>query len=126
MPVPVDPKEVEASPKKLNNGRACGYDSMPAELLKYAAEILAQPIADIFNQSIEEHQPLGIGRGVLILLQKPGKKQGPMSILIPSIVLLTTLHKTLSLLVLNRIYKKGSGMRITTSLCSEIDTWFGT
>ena len=108
MPVPVHPEEVEASMKKLNNGRACGYDSMPAEMLQYAADVVAQPIADIFNQSLEEHQPLSIGRGVLILLQKPGKKQGPLSSLRP-IVLLTTLRKTLSLLVLNRIYKKVDG-----------------
>ena len=101
----IRPKEVESSMKKLNNGRSCGYDSMPAELLKYAADVLAQPIADIFKQALEEQQPLSIGRGVLILLQKSGKPRGPLSSLRP-IVLLTALRKTLSLVALNRIYEK--------------------
>ena len=91
--------------KKLNNGRACGLDSMPGELLKYAADTLAQPIADIFNQALEAQQPLSIGHGILILLQKPGKPKGPLSSLRP-IVLLTALRKTILLLVLNRIYEK--------------------
>ena len=93
LPIPIQPKEVESSMKKLKY-----------ELPKYAADMLAQPIADIFNQALEEQQPLSIGHGVLILLQKPGKPRGPLSSLRP-IVLLTALRKTLSLLVLNSYEK---------------------
>jgi len=91
--------------KKLNNARACGYDSLPGELLKYAADQLHAPLAALFNQSLEHGQPLELGRGILILLQKPGKPIGALSSLRP-IVLLTTLRKVLSLVVLARISSK--------------------
>ena len=62
-------------------------------------------MAVIFNQALEHHQPLKIGHGTLILLQKPGKPIGALSSLRP-IVLLTTLRKVLSLVVLPRITNK--------------------
>ena len=62
-------------------------------------------VAAIFNQALEHHQPLEIGHGMLILLQKPGKPIGALSSLRP-IVLLTTLRKVLSLVVLSRITNK--------------------
>ena len=37
--------------KKLNNARACGYDSLPGELIKYAADQLDTSVAAIFNQA---------------------------------------------------------------------------
>ena len=94
--------------KKLNNARACGYGSLPGELLKYAADQLDAPLAALFNQSLEHGQPLELvelGRGILILLQKPGKPIGALSSLRP-IVLLTTFCKVLSLMVLARISSK--------------------
>ena len=71
----------------------------PVPLLKYAADQLDTPLEALFNQSLEHGQPLELGRGVLILLQKPGKPIGPLPSLRP-IVLLTTLRKVLSLVVL--------------------------
>ena len=59
----------------------------------------------IFNDALEHHEPLGLGKGVLILIQKPGKPKGPLTSVRP-IVLLTTLRKTLSLVVLSRIAPK--------------------
>ena len=46
--------------KKLNNARARGFDSLPSELIKYAAEQLDTSMAAIFNQALEHHQPLEI------------------------------------------------------------------
>ena len=62
-------------------------------------------IASIFNDALENHDPLGLIKGLLILIQKPGKPKGPLTIVRP-IVLLTTLRKTLSLVVLSRIAPK--------------------
>ena len=48
---------------------------------------------------------LDIGKGMLVLVQKPGKPTGPLKSLRP-IVLLSVLRKTLSLIVLSRIAPK--------------------
>ena len=95
----IEASEVNSARKKLNNARACGYDSLPGEFLQNAADHLDAPLAALFNQSLEHGQPLELGRGILILLQKPGKAIGALSSLRPT-VLLTTLRKVLSLVVL--------------------------
>ena len=101
----ITPDEIKRAIGKLNSGRASGHDDIPAELLKCSADLLAQPIASIFNDALENHEPLGLGKGVLVLIQKPGKPKGPLTSVRP-IVLLTTLRKTLSLVVLSRIAPK--------------------
>ena len=90
---------------KLNTGRASGRDDIPAEFLKCSAELLSHTIANIFNDALQHHELLDIGKGVLILVQKPGKPTGPLTSLRP-IVLLSVLRKTLSLIVLSRIAPK--------------------
>jgi hypothetical protein len=59
-------------------------------------------MAQIYNKMFEKGEDLELGRGTLIVLPKPGKPPGPLSSLRP-IVPLTTLCKTLSLIVLQRI-----------------------
>ena len=54
MQTPVQPEEVKEAMKKLYNGRSCGCDSMPGELLKYAADNLAQPTALLVLKCIYE------------------------------------------------------------------------
>ena len=74
------------------------------ELQEY--EILAKPIADIFNRALTEKQTLSpLGQGVLILLSKPGKPVDAMTSLRPN-VLLDVLRKTLSLVVFARVVEK--------------------
>ena len=90
---------------KLNTGRASGHDDIPAEFLKCSAELLSHTIANIFNDALQHHELLDIGKGVLILVQKPGKPTGPLTSLRP-IVLLSVLRKTLSRIVLSRIAPK--------------------
>ena len=80
-------------------------DDIPAEFLKCSAELLSHTIANIFNDALHHHELLDIGKGVLILVQKPGKPTGPLTSLRP-IVLLSVLRKTLSLIVLSRIAPK--------------------
>ena len=105
LTMPITPGEVQRAISKLNSGRACGHDDLPADLLKSTADLIAPAIAEIFNDALEHHEPLDIGKGVLILLQKPGKPVGPLTSVRP-IVLLSALQKTLSLVVLSRIATK--------------------
>ena len=105
LTMPITPVEVQRAISKLNSGRACGHDDLPADLLKSTADLIAPSIATIFNDALEYHEPLDIGKGVLILLQKPGKPVGPLTSVRP-IVLLSALRKTLSLIVLSRIATK--------------------
>ena len=105
LTMPITPVEVQRAISKLNSGRACGHDDLPADLLKRTADLIAPSIATIFNDALEHHEPLDIGKGVLILLQKPGKPVGPLTSVRP-IVLLPALRKTLSLIVLSRIATK--------------------
>ena len=105
LTMPTTPVEVQRAISKLNSGRACGHDDIPADLLKSTADLIAPSIATIFNDALEHHKPLDIGKGVLILLQKPGKPVGPLTSVRP-IVLLSALRKTLSLIVISRIATK--------------------
>ena len=105
LTMPITPVEVQRAISKLNSGRDCGHDDLPADLLKSTADLIAPSIAAIFNDALEYHEPLDIGKGVLILLQKPGKPVGPLTSVRP-IVLLSALRKILSLVVLSRIATK--------------------
>ena len=51
---PITAAEVVMAFARLNNNQACGYDSIPRELLKYA---------DAFNNVLKKHQPLNVGTG---------------------------------------------------------------
>ena len=103
--MPITPVEVQRAISKLNSGRACGHDDLAADLLKSTADLIASSIAAIFNEAVEPHKHLDIGKRVLILLQKPGKPVGPLRSVRP-IVQLSALRKTLSLVVLSRIATK--------------------
>ena len=97
--------EVRKSSMKLNNSRAAGEDNVTSEMLKYGTPLLWTTMADILNSTFSTHQPLNINNGILLSLQKPGKPKGPMKNQRP-VVLLTTLRKVLSLIVLDRIRDK--------------------
>ena len=96
LAMPITQVEVQRAISKLNSGRACGHDDLPADLMKSTADLIASSITIIFNDALEHHEPLDIGKGVLILLQKPGKPVGPLTIIsVRPIVLLSALRKTL-------------------------------
>ena len=106
LTMPVTTVEVQRAISKLNSGRACGHDDLPADLLKRTADLIAPSnIAAIFNEGLEHHEHLDTRKGVLILLQKPVKPVGPLTSVRP-IFLLSALRKTLSLIVLSRITTK--------------------
>ena len=99
---PISETEVENALLRLNNNRACGPDGIAGELWKYSAGVVSASLASIFNQALQEGQSLDLGQGTLIPLQKPGKPPGPLTSVRP-IVLLSTIRKALSLIVLTRI-----------------------
>ena len=85
---PITASEVEHAMNRLNNLRASGSDELPGELLKHGSNVIAKPIADIFNRAITDQEVLSqIGHGILILLPKPGKPVGAMTSLRPIVLL---------------------------------------
>ena len=61
LTMPITPGEVQRAISKLNSGRACGHDDLPADLLKSTADLIAPAIAAIFNDAPEHHESLDIG-----------------------------------------------------------------
>lgn len=99
---PVTSLEVTQAAKQLKNGKAAGPDKIQGELIKYGPIQLHEEIAALINDIVFEGKSLDLGKGVLVLLQKPNKPKGPLANLRP-IVLLNTIRKIISLIVLNRI-----------------------
>ena len=64
LTMPITPGEVQRAISKLNSGRACGHDDLPADLLKSTADLIAPAIAAIFNDALEHQESLDIGKGV--------------------------------------------------------------
>ena len=53
---PIAASEVELAMNRLNNNRASGSDELPGELLKHGSNVIAKPIADIFNRAITDQE----------------------------------------------------------------------
>ena len=62
---PITADEVQQAAKKLNNNRASGIDGMSAELIKYAPRAVHKQISSILNQSLQRHEPINLGSGIL-------------------------------------------------------------
>ena len=87
---------------KLKNGRACGPDGIPNELMKAAGHPLHSELARIYNLSFETNTYIpAIGEGILTPLQKRGKPRGPVKSIRP-LTLLNGARKVMSLIALNR------------------------
>ena len=95
-------EEVHKNLNKLKNNRAAGSDEITGELLKYGAEKLSTPIAEILNEVFRTHKPMEINNGTMITLPKPLKPKGPTKNLRP-VMLLDAIRKSISLIVLDRI-----------------------
>ena len=74
--------------------------------MKNGPDIVYEGIAEILNESAETGQhPTKMKEGVLIPIQKPGKKAGPPGNLRP-IILLSILRKILAIYMLRRSFNK--------------------
>ena len=106
MKNPFTPQEVGKAIKKLKNNKSTGVDNISAEQLKYGPDIVNSYISDILNEVAETGEyPKELDTGILIPLQKPGKKKGPPGNLRP-IILLTMIRKILAIIMLERTHKK--------------------
>ena len=98
--------EIKLAVKKLKNNKSAGSDEITAEQLKHAPEIIYETIADIFNTLAETGKyPEELKIGILIPLHKPGKPKGKVDSLRP-VILLNTVRKILSIVMLNRIFNR--------------------
>ncbi|CAH0482892.1 unnamed protein product [Peronospora belbahrii] len=102
---PITTYELERAFRRLRNGRAPGPDSTPAELLKYGSELLAQPLTNIINHGLATGDSIHLGDGILLGLPQPNMPAGQFASL-RSIVLLNSIRKAISLVVLRRIFPK--------------------
>lgn len=105
LETPITTEEVRAAISQLNNNKSPGPDSIKAEELKCLSENQQQQIAEMFNNMYKRRDQIDIGKGTLILLNKPNKAKGPLENLRP-IVLLSTIRKILSTITLHRIRSK--------------------
>jgi sorting nexin-29 len=104
----ITPLEVEHACKRLNNGRAAGKDGLIGELFKYGGFELHESLANAFNKIFSSHKNIdAILEGVLIAVNKPGKKPLPSNT--RPITLLNMTRKILSNVLLERIYANLDG-----------------
>ena len=95
--------EIIKAISSMKNNKAPGIDQLKTEQLKYGPQIVPSIIAEILNESTETgSKPREISNGILLPLQKAGKKQGPCSNLRP-IILFSVLRKILAICLINRI-----------------------
>ena len=92
--------------KSLKNNKSPGIDEIYPEQLKYSPDVISKEISDILNKTTKTgNKPKKINTGILIPLQKEGKKQGPKENLRP-IILLSILRKILAICMVRRVGEK--------------------
>ena len=102
---PITTEEVTKGAKKLNNNRAADKSNLTGEMVKYGPSKLHEEIRDVYNQSLQKHEKIDVGDGLLAPLPKPNKIKGPTKHLRP-VILLPILRKILSNILLNRTNEK--------------------
>ncbi|MEG7522737.1 MAG: hypothetical protein M3H12_06505 [Chromatiales bacterium] len=66
---------LESDVERLHDGA-----KMFRAVLEMMKKSIAKPtIPDDFNDALEKHEPLDLGKGVPVLIQKPGKPIGPLT-----------------------------------------------
>jgi sorting nexin-29 len=98
---PITSEEVKKTINKMGNGKAAGKDQINIELIKYGTQTLYEETARALNEIFENGLDHGIGEGLLVPIQKPGKARGPAKNYRP-VILLTTLRKILSNIFVER------------------------
>ena len=102
MKEPFTSYEINKAISSMKNNKSPGID-LRTEQMKYGPQIVTSMIAEILNKSAETgDKPTQISNGILLTLQKPGKKQGPCTNLRP-IILFSVLRKILAICLINCI-----------------------
>ena len=103
MKIPFKEEEIKRAVKSLKNNRSLGIDDITAEHLKNGPDIVYDKIAELLNHTAATGDfPMELNCGILIPLQKPGKKKGPTSNLSP-VILLSMIRKILAICLIRRI-----------------------
>ena len=106
LTVPITPHEVEVAARVLKNGRACGPDDIPSELVKYSNQEVFTRYANCLNNSFISNSLItSFGQGNITPLQKPKKPLGPPANVRP-LTLSNCSRKLLSIITLKRIQNK--------------------
>ena len=88
MRIPFTEDEIRSAVKSLKNNKSPGIDEITAEHLKHGPGLVYEKIAKLLNHTAATGDfPKEMNCGVLIPLQKPGKRKGPPSNLRPVILL---------------------------------------
>ena len=99
-------EEVRKAINSLKNGKSPGIDDLCAEQLKNGPGLTCHKIAALLNHmAATGDHPIEIKTGILVPLQKPGKKKGPTSNLRP-VIILSLLRKILAICLIRRIGRK--------------------
>ena len=75
MDKPITENEVRSALKKMKKVKAAGSDWISAELLKYGPDILVTRVTSTLNSAFKQHADLKLGHGILVPLQKLGKRR---------------------------------------------------
>ena len=106
LKIPMTEAEVGKAISKLHTGKACGYDNVSAEHLKYAGQQMVEVLTILFNRLIAmEYIPVNFRCGIQVPLYK-GKNTCSLSVEnYRGITLLTTLNKLFETLLWGRMEK---------------------
>ena len=71
-------KEITLAAKSLKNRKACGYDSISNEMIKYSAHIMMPILLKLFNKVLQtEYFPTNWSKGYIVPLYKSGDDLDP-------------------------------------------------
>ena len=96
--------EVEKALREMELGKVCGLDGIPSEFLLHFYDDLKEILHQVTIMATTEGFLPNMARGVISLLEKPGKDQLNIACWCP-LSLLNTDYKLVSKVLANRLYK---------------------
>ena len=106
MRKPFTKEEIQHAGMSMKNNKSGGCDIMTPELIKYGDKEISKGIASILNNTAKTGKyPQELKKGILITLPKPNKAKGPPANCRP-VILLSTLRKILTIIMIRRTMKK--------------------
>ena len=101
---PINFTEVQKAVNKLKKNKACGYDNVSAEHVKYGGDMLIRTIVIVFNMIIDyEYIPINFRRGIQVPLFKGKNLSSTDTNNYRGITLLSTLSKIYELIIWGRL-----------------------
>ena len=114
---PISTSKVQKAVNKLKKNKACGFDNISAEHIKYGGAMLIITITVIFNMIIKlEYIPTNFRRGTQIPLFKGKNLCSTDTNNYRGITLLSTLSKIYELVIWNRLETWWTGNNVVSQL----------